>query len=98
MKKGNTVTWESQSQGIWTRKTGVVISEIPAGESANKHLPSDVKKSHIKFNDVSQRDRVLVAVQDNNGTGVTHYYCPQKNTILHYEINEKKWLEPLLKT
>jgi hypothetical protein len=29
MKKGDMVTWESQSLGNWTRKTGKIIAVVP---------------------------------------------------------------------
>lgn len=46
---GDTVTWESQAQGSWTKKTGKVIAVVPPGESALGWVPAEAKKSHVKF-------------------------------------------------
>lgn len=87
MKPGDMVTWNSQSGGSWTEKHGTVIREILAGESAMQHVPDSARKSHIKFNDVSNIDRVLVAVPAGKDGRITHYYCPGKNV---FTIQEKK--------
>lgn len=78
MKVGQKVRWTSQSCGSWVEKRGEVIAEIPAGDSAMSHVPDTAKKSHIKFSDVSTKDRVLVAVPAGNDGKITHYYCPLK--------------------
>jgi len=31
-KEGDRVTWESQAQGWWNKKTGVIVQVVPAGE------------------------------------------------------------------
>lgn len=79
MEVGQKVRWTSQSWGSWVEKRGDVIAEIPAGESAMAHIPDTVKKSHIKFYDVSTKDRVLVAVPAGKDGKTTHYYCPLKS-------------------
>lgn len=81
MKVGQKVVWTSQSGGSFKDKYGEVIAEIPAGESAMAHVPSTAKKSHIKFSDISTKDRVLVAVQAGKDWQITHYYCPLKSMI-----------------
>lgn len=82
MKVGDKVTWESQSQGSMTKKTGTVIAEIPAGASAMKHVPETAKKSHVKFKDISAIDRVLIAVPAGKDGSITHYYCPAKSVLV----------------
>lgn len=82
VRVGDKVTWTSQSGGSWKEKTGEVIAEIPAGESAMRHLPDYIKKSHIKFcKDFSTYDRVLVAVPSGKDGKITHYYCPIKSSL-----------------
>lgn len=81
MKAGDKVTWQSQAGGSWTEKTGTVIREIPSGESARQYVPDGIRKSHVKFDDVSQNDRVLVAVPAGKDGQITHYYCPRKNML-----------------
>lgn len=81
MKIGQKVRWTSQSGGSYTEKHGEVIAEIPAGESAMAHVPSTVKRGHIKFGDVSTKDRVLVAVPAGKDGQIMHYYCPLKSMI-----------------
>ncbi len=82
MKPGDKVLWESQSQGSWKEKRGVVIAEIPAGHMAKNHVPATAKKSHIKFDvDISIYDRVLVAVPAGKDGQITHYYCPYKKIL-----------------
>ncbi|MCM1057244.1 MAG: hypothetical protein NC517_06525 [Firmicutes bacterium] len=82
MESKRKVTWESQSGGSWTEKIGAVIAEIPAGESAIAYVPETVKKSHIKFKDVSEIDRVLVAVPAGKDGQIAHYYCPAKSVLI----------------
>ncbi len=82
MKVGDKVTWESQSSGYVKTKTGTVITEVPAGHSARRHIPGGAKKSHIKFDvDKSVYDRMLVAVQAGKDGNITHYYCPRKSVL-----------------
>lgn len=81
LKSGDKVTWQSQAGGSWTEKTGTVIREILPGESAKQYAPDGIKKSHVKFDDVSQNDRVLVAVPAGKDGQITHYYCPRKNVL-----------------
>lgn len=81
MKAGDRVTWHSQAGGSWTEKTGTVIREIPSGESAKQYVPDGIRKSHVKFDDVSQNDRVLVAVPAGMNGQIIHYYCPRKNAL-----------------
>lgn len=88
MKEGDKVTWQSQSRGCWTEKTGTVIREVPAGEEARQYVPAWIKKSHIKFDDVSTRDRVLVAVPAGKNGQITHYYCP--NISMFKDKNKKE--------
>lgn len=87
LKIGDKVRWESQAQGSWTEKNGTVIAEIPAGESPMSHIPKTAKKSHIKFDEISKRDRVLVAVPAGKDGQITHYYCPSKRILLMQENN-----------
>lgn len=81
MKVGQEIRWVSQSQGSETEKKGVIIAEIPAGENAMSHVPKMTKKSHIKFGEVSTKDRVLVAVPAGKDGQITHYYCPLKSVL-----------------
>lgn len=32
IKRGSQVTWESQAQGFWKKKTGKVVEVVPAGK------------------------------------------------------------------
>ena len=81
MKAGDRVAWESQAAGSWTKKEGTVIAEIPAGEIASKHLPEVPRKSHVKFDAISKRNRVLVAVPAGKNGQITHYYCPPASLV-----------------
>lgn len=81
MKIGQSVRWVSQSQGSAAEKRGKIIAEIPAGESALAHVPESAKKSHLKFDDTSTRDRVLVAVQAGKENQIIHYYCPLRSVL-----------------
>lgn len=81
IEAGKSVAWVSQSRGFNTEKEGVVISIIPAGESAMSLVPETEKKSHIKFQDKSQFDRVLVAVPAGKDGNIKHYYCPLKSVL-----------------
>lgn len=83
MKVGDKVTWTSQAMGSEKTKTGVIISEIPAGHKAKQHVPKTAKKSHIKFDtDCSIYDRMLVAVPAGKDSNITHYYCPTKSVLI----------------
>lgn len=81
MKAGDKVTWRSQALGCWTEKSGRVIAEIPSGTSAIQYVPETAKKSHIKFKDISEVDRVLVAVPAGKDNQLTHYYAPTEKTV-----------------
>lgn len=81
MKIGDTVTWTSQSQGCEKTKTGKIIAEIPAETSGKSKVPETAKKSHIKFDDKSSNDRILVAVPAGKDGNITHYYCPLKSVL-----------------
>lgn len=81
MKAGDKVTWDSQAGGSWTTKTGTVIKDIPAGKSAMLYVPENVRMCHIKFDDMSKNDRVLVAVPAGKNGQITHYYCPRKSVL-----------------
>ena len=83
IKKGDIVTWESQAQGSWTIKTGMVIAVVPPGESAFGWVPAGTPKSHIKFDvDVYLRgDRAVVAVTAGAYGGLTHYYAPRVSVL-----------------
>lgn len=82
MKIGDTVTWTSQAMGCEKTKTGKVIYEIPAGESAMNKVPKDAKTSHIKLGtDKSVYDRILVAVPAGKDGNIKHYYCPLKSVL-----------------
>lgn len=81
MKAGDKVTWCSQAGGSWTEKRGIVIREIPSGTSAMQYVPETAKKSHIKFKDISEVDRVLVAVPAGKDNQLTHYYAPTEKTV-----------------
>ena len=81
MRIGQEIRWVSQSQGSETEKKGKIIAEIPAGESAMQYVPDTAKKGHIKFGDVSMKDRVLVAVPVGKDGQITHYYCPLKSVL-----------------
>lgn len=81
MKKGDSVTWESQSGGVIKRKTGEIIAMVKSGDSAIKELPESAKKSHVKFGDTSAYDRALVAVKTGKNGQLTHYYCPNVKVL-----------------
>lgn len=81
MRIGQRIRWTSQSGGSFTEKSGEIIAEIPAGESAMSHVPDTAKRGHIKFGDISTKDRVLVAVPAGKEGKITHYYCPLKSMI-----------------
>ena len=82
MKIGDTVTWTSQAMGREKTKTGKVIAEIPAGESAMNKVPKGAKTSHIKLGtDKSVYGRILVAVPAGKYGNITHYYCPLKSVL-----------------
>lgn len=81
MKAGDRVSWDSQAGGSWKTKTGTVIREIPAGERARQYVPAGIKKSHIKFDNASINDRVLVAVPAGKDGQIMYYYCPRKNVL-----------------
>jgi hypothetical protein len=36
--KGVTVTWRSQSAGVWKEKTGVIVAVVPAGRYPSEAL------------------------------------------------------------
>lgn len=82
MKVGDKVTWENQSQGCMTKKTGDIIAEIPAGTSAMQYVRKTEKKSHVKFKDISAIDRVLIAVPAGKDGAIMHYYCPAKAVLV----------------
>ena len=78
MKVGDNVTWYSS----WTKKSGIVIADIPAGMSVRKHIPASTKKSHSKIDkDKSTIDRMLVAVKAGKEGQITHYYAPRKSLL-----------------
>lgn len=79
IKVGDVVTWESQAQGSWTEKRGIVLAVVPPGEGALGWIPAGTKKSHIKFEvDVYLKgDRAVVAVPAGAYGGLTHYYAPR---------------------
>lgn len=81
MKIGDTVIWDSQSRGVWKVKEGTVIAFIPKGQSARKYVPEKTKVSHIKFQDCSGIDRVLVGVSASADRRIMHYYCPHKKVV-----------------
>lgn len=82
MKTGDKVVWSSQSQGSWTEKSGIVITDVPAGVSAKQYIPASAKKSHSKVDkDKSAIDRVLVAVPAGKDGQITHYYAARKSLL-----------------
>ncbi len=81
IEAGKIVTWTSQSQGNDAEKKGTVIAVIPYGESAMRFVPKTAKKSHIKFQDKSQVERVLVEVLAGKDGNIKHYYCPLKSVL-----------------
>lgn len=87
---GDTVIWESQAQGSWTRKTGKVIAVVPPGESALGWVPAEAKKSHVKFEvDIYLKgDRAVVAVPAGAYGGLTHYYAPRVSTLEKQGLSE----------
>ena len=85
MKVGDKVTWRSQALGCWTEKSGTFIAKIPSGTSAMQYVPETAKKSHIKFKDISEVDRVLVAVPAGKDNRLTHYYAPTEEEIAEYK-------------
>ena len=87
LKAGDKVTWKSQAGGSWTEKTGTIIREVPAGESTRQYVPDGIRKSHVKFDNVSKNDRVLVAVPVGKDGKITHYYCPRKS-VLEMQVKE----------
>lgn len=74
--KGQRVNWVSQSGGSEKEKRGIVLEIIRSGESAMEYVPSEAKKSHIKFNNKSGICRALVAVPAGKDGMIVHYYCP----------------------
>ena len=89
MKAGDKVSWVSQAQGCWKKKSGTVIADIPAGKSARQHIPASAKKSHSKVDkDKSAIDRVLVAVPAGKDGQIIHYYCPRKSTVVIIDSTE----------
>ena len=84
MKVGDKVVWLSS----WTKKSGIVIADIPSGESAMRHIPAGSKKSHSKSEkDISTIDRMLVAVKAGKEGRITHYYAPRKSLLRVVEEN-----------
>lgn len=84
MKVGDKVVWLSS----WTKKSGIVIADIPSGESAMRHIPAGAKKSHSKIDkDISTIDRMLVAVKAGKEGQITHYYAPRKSLLRVVEEN-----------
>ncbi len=81
IKTRETVKWVSQAQGGYTEKKGTVIDIIKSGESAMRLVPETAKKSHIKFQDKSQMERVLVEVPAGKDGSIKHYYCPLKSVL-----------------
>ena len=89
MKAGDKVSWVSQAQGCWKKKSGTVIADIPAGKSARQHIPASAKKSHSKVDkDKSAIDRVLVAVPAGKDGQIIHYYCPRKSVVVLIDSTE----------
>ena len=84
MKVGDKVVWLSS----WTKKSGIVIADIPSGESAMRQIPAGAKKSHSKIDkDISTIDRMLVAVKAGKEGRITHYYAPRKSLLRVVEEN-----------
>lgn len=82
MKVGDKVVWESQAQGSWMEKRGIVVADVPAGVSAKQYIPASAKKSHSRVDkDKSSIDRVLVAIPAGEDGQITHYYCPRKSVV-----------------
>ena len=78
MKVGDKVVWLSS----WTKKSGIVIADIPSGESAMRHIPASAKRSHSKIDkDKSTIDRMLVAVKAGKYGQITHYYAARKSLL-----------------
>lgn len=82
IKIGDKVKWLSYKDLAPIERMGTVIAIVPKGESANKHIPSTAKKTHIKFDlDVSTIDRVIVAVAAGADGQITHYYGRPSGTV-----------------
>jgi len=79
MKVGDNVTWYSS----WTKKSGIVIADIPAGTNVKKYIPASAKKSHLKISkDISAVDRMLVEVKAGMYGQITHYYAARKSLLV----------------
>lgn len=81
MNNKYTVKWTSQALGCEMEKCGEIISIIPQNESAYNFLPVGVKKSHIKFGDKSERERVLIQVKAGVNKKINHYYAPLRSVL-----------------
>lgn len=78
------VKWTSQALGCETEKIGEIVSVIPANESAYKFLPERlyaIPKSHIKFQEVSQNERILILVKAGAKKNINHYYAPLRSVL-----------------
>lgn len=87
IKEGTEVTWTSQSQGVETKKKGVVIAFIPKHLSASviwaSHL-NDIKFNPMDIQRVSSFDRYLVRVERLGKKGQPlkpKYYAPIAGVI-----------------
>jgi hypothetical protein len=77
MKIGDIVTWKSQAGGSFKEKTGRIIAFVDAMERGFDELPTSIKPSRIKFQNVSViSDRVIVEVSRGGKSMQTDFYAP----------------------
>ncbi|MED4779549.1 hypothetical protein [Brevibacillus choshinensis] len=76
---GDTVTWESQSQGSFKEKTGKVLAIILPEEDLYKPVPEGIAKTRIKGQRFSSIARALVEVPREALRFGSDYYAPHVN-------------------
>lgn len=82
MKKGQLVTWKSQSQGVTKQKTGTVIGFIEKGQNGHVLIPPGTKNSRIKFQSVNEVGRrVLVEVERGGKSVLSDFYAPYESQL-----------------
>ncbi|RKN86773.1 hypothetical protein [Paenibacillus ginsengarvi] len=85
MKIGDVVTWKSQAAGVWKEKTGEIVGFIKPEEDARNILQKfDVKypSNRVKFQSLSELDRVLVEVPRGGRSNISDYYAPRKSQVI----------------
>ncbi len=93
-KPGQVVTWTSQSGGCSKTKTGKALAILPGRRPFSASMLANLighvgtlPGSRIKFDDVSQNDRVLVEVPRKSG--VCDYYAPLLTVIMRQNPGAK---------